>query len=83
MQPITIDKNVPLPNRGPRRDDDPVRIALLALEIGDSFWVPKEGSGKSFASNIITRAERLDIKVTVRSAVNNDGVKGWRVWRKI
>ena len=82
MAPIKINKNVPLPKRGPRHDDDPVRIALLTLEIGDSFWVPKEGSGKSFSSNIITRADRQDIRVTVRSEVSEDGIAGWRVWRK-
>jgi hypothetical protein len=76
---IKIDKDVPLPVH-PGGMQTKYAPAVRALEVGDSFWLPKDSVGKGFPGAIRNLALTIGIKTTTRS-VEQDGVKGWRVWR--
>jgi len=76
---IEIDKDIPIPVRNGNLGPKYAHI-VRKLEIGDSFWVPKDSVGKGFQSAIRALARAIPIKTITRTELK-DGVAGWRVWR--
>ena len=79
MDQIEIDKDIPIPVRNGNLGPKYAHI-VRKLEVGDSFWIPKDSVGVGFPSSIRILSRAIPIKTTVRTEEKN-GVKGWRVWR--
>lgn len=72
---IVIEKNVPIPTKGRGSS-----LPLGQMEIGDSFFVMRSGSGANAA---IKKAQNTSkAKFTYRT-VTEGGVKGVRIWRTL
>jgi len=75
---IKIDKGVPVPvHGGPTTKYAP---AVRSLEVGDSFWISKNDVGNGFPGAVRNLSIAIGIKTVIRT-VEQNGVKGWRVWR--
>lgn len=75
MSEIKIEKGVPMPTRAPYKTKYPVR----GMEVGDSFFVQKNGTGLTDVAvrNAVRQAgNRHGYKMATRS---QDGA--WRCWR--
>jgi hypothetical protein len=72
---IEIQNNLPIPPRRGR----PVKYPLDLMQVGDSFFVATQV--RSTLSNSINRCrKKLGSSFTVRT-VEENGVRGLRVWR--
>lgn len=76
---IKIDKNVPVPDRTGNTGSK-FAHAVRALQVGDSFWLPKDSVGKGFPGAVRNLSLAIGIKTALRT-VEQDGVASWRVWR--
>ena len=70
-----IEKGVPIP---PRRQSGgaPMKYPWKDLQIGDSFFVPKQ-TVHPFSGQANTTGKRFNMKFTLRA--ENGGVRVWRV----
>lgn len=75
---IKIDKDIPVPIT--ISSGDKYASAVRSLKIGDSFWIPKTSVGAGFPGAVRNLSIAIGIKTTTRT-VEQEGVKGWRVWR--
>lgn len=71
-----VDNMIPIPKRAGRRS---TKYPWSSMEVNDSFFVTGI-SATSMSSACVRRSERSGGKFTVRT-VEEDGVKGVRVWR--
>lgn len=75
-----IISNVPIPDKWtlyPRKYRSEYSL-MKSLKIGESFFI--EGTYTNIRINVYSRAKRLGIKVLTRG-VEENGVKGFRIWR--
>jgi hypothetical protein len=66
---FAIEKNVPMPT-----NDVAGPYPLREMEIGDSFYVPRNQPGST--ASVRNKASKIGIKVSIR-----EDVGGFRVWR--
>lgn len=67
-----IDKNIPLPPHTGHICKYPFR----EMEVGDSFFLPREDVGKRGRPLFSKHGQQINIKLTVRKVKD-----GWRIWR--
>lgn len=76
---ISIEKNIPVPAHGA---DNRVRYPFHAMEVGDSFYVARQGEDtvdalvKRLRTSSGAAGRRLQRKFVV--GIENDGVRVWR-----
>jgi hypothetical protein len=84
-----VEKDIPIPpprrgNKGTTQSGGAI-YPFNALDIGDSFFVPYEDTGVQGWSRINQainiRQQKSDVRYCWRFMENNDGTKGYRVWR--
>jgi hypothetical protein len=74
MEPIKIDKNVPIP-----KGRHNAKYPWKELEVGDSFFIPgKDAKSTSGIKRSAKNSAGIDI---LTRAVTENGVNGMRVWR--
>lgn len=75
MEPIKIDKNVPMPPKPASRHIYP----WDAMEVGDSFFAP-DPKGELVRAQSYPEGKKRGVKFASRTVTEN-GVKGVRIWR--
>lgn len=76
---IKIDKDIPVPVR-PGGVVTKYAPTVRALNIGDSFWIPKNSVGTGFPAALRRLSTIIGIKTVIRTVTENQ-IEGWRVWR--
>lgn len=84
--PIIIRENVPIPAHARRgnlcpRQAGPVRAAVLALEPGQSFFLPYSRPVYASASGIIQSCKRKTGRTFTTRIIGQNGSREFGVWR--
>jgi len=75
---IQIDTGVPIPRRaGPRAKSESL-LAILSLEVGQSFFVPENAANMSGKTGY---AKALTGRIFTLRPREENGISGTRVWR--
>lgn len=78
MPNYEINSNVAIPENAATRSTDRLK-AVLAMEVGDSVFIPNKHTAAGFAK--IMR-DKAGFGSVTRAYTEPDGTEGFRVWRK-
>ena len=84
---LTVEKDIPLPAQQRGRDNNrptnPIEVALLSMDVGDSMHIPAEIAVKTKSVIQALRKQRSRKRTTVVFSQRqiSPGKKAFRVWR--
>lgn len=85
VQPVKIEKNVPMPVGWPeRKRPNEVRYRFGEMEVGDSFAIPlgKHNAARLALRQWLDRRRPVGVRFTIRRVKNRiTGEVGYRCWR--